>query len=152
MAQIRLDERFTSRREVRMLSDRAFRLHVSAICWSAQYQTSGIVPRQGLRVISGVRNPSGAAEELVTAGLWDHPSGDDYRITPGHYSIDRDPRYADGQRERIYERDGHRCVECGSGDDLTLDHIYPRSLAGNDSDDNLRTLCRPCNSRKGAKV
>lgn len=135
-----------------MLSDRAFRLHVSAICWSAEYQTAGVIPREGLRIIANARSPRAAAEELVTAGLWEHPTVDTYRINPGCFSVDRDPRYGAGQRERIYERDGYRCVECGSEDDLTLDHIHPRSLAGNDSDANLRTLCRPCNSRKGAKV
>jgi hypothetical protein len=152
MAQVRLDERFVSRREIRTLSDRAFRLHVSAICWSAEYQTAGVIPRQGLRIIANVRGPRTAAEELVTAELWERLSDDAYRIKPGCFSIDRDPRYGAGQRERIYKRDGHRCVRCGATEDLTLDHIHPRSLAGNDSDDNLRTLCRSCNSSKGARV
>ncbi|MEU3529387.1 HNH endonuclease [Streptomyces sp. NPDC038707] len=56
------------------------------------------------------------------------------------------------QRRRIYERDGHACLICGATDDLTLDHIYPWSLGCPDTDDNLRTLCRSCNSSKGAKV
>lgn len=55
-------------------------------------------------------------------------------------------------RERIYSRDGFACIECRSRTDLTLDHIYPWSLGGPDSEDNLQTLCRPCNSRKGATV
>ena len=34
----------------------------------------------------------------------------------------------------------------------TRDHIFPRSLGGSDDLDNLRLLCRPCNSKKGARV
>ncbi len=55
-------------------------------------------------------------------------------------------------RRVVLDRDEHRCVSCGSADDLTLDHIRPWSLGGEDTEDNLRTLCRPCNSRKGARV
>lgn len=54
-------------------------------------------------------------------------------------------------REAVYERDGYACVECGATDDLSLDHIHPWSLGGPDTFENLRTLCRPCNSRKGAR-
>jgi hypothetical protein len=52
----------------------------------------------------------------------------------------------------VYERDGWRCVQCGSIEDLTIDHIYPWILGGTDTADNLQTLCRPCNCRKGARV
>lgn len=53
------------------------------------------------------------------------------------------------QRERILERDGRRCVRCGSGEDLAIDHVIPRSKGGTSDDDNLQTLCRRCNSSKG---
>lgn len=52
----------------------------------------------------------------------------------------------------VYARDGWRCVFCGSGKSLTLDHVFPWSLGGADTEDNLQTLCRPCNSRKGARI
>jgi hypothetical protein len=55
-------------------------------------------------------------------------------------------------RQGIYQRDGHRCLHCGSVDDLTLDHIHPYSMGGADALDNLQTLCRSCNSKKGARV
>jgi 5-methylcytosine-specific restriction endonuclease McrA len=55
-------------------------------------------------------------------------------------------------RWRIFERDNFTCVECGSRRRLTVDHIYPRSRGGTNAESNLRTLCRSCNSRKGARV
>lgn len=55
-------------------------------------------------------------------------------------------------RRSVYERDGYRCVVCGDTEPLTLDHIHPWSLGGPDSFENLQTLCRSCNSRKGARV
>ena len=50
---------------------------------------------------------------------------------------------------RIFRRDGFCCKICGSIDDLTIDHIIPISKDGSDDDDNLQTLCKSCNSRKG---
>jgi hypothetical protein len=55
-------------------------------------------------------------------------------------------------RKRVHERDGWRCVECGSAENLTLDHINPWSKGGSDKISNLRTLCGSCNSAKGARV
>lgn len=41
------------------------------------------------------------------------------------------------------------CAICKSPGDLTIDHIVPLSAGGQDELDNLRFLCRVCNSRKG---
>lgn len=54
----------------------------------------------------------------------------------------------DELRYRVYERDGFRCIRCGTDQDLTLDHVHPHSKGGADTFDNLRTLCQPCNSAK----
>jgi 5-methylcytosine-specific restriction endonuclease McrA len=52
----------------------------------------------------------------------------------------------------VYSRDGHRCRHCGTTDDLTLDHVTPLAVAvaSSYSDDEFVTLCRTCNSRRGA--
>lgn len=53
---------------------------------------------------------------------------------------------------RVYERDAYRCVDCGSYLDLTCDHIKPESLGGPTTFENLQTMCRSCNCRKGARA
>ena len=52
-------------------------------------------------------------------------------------------------RQNIFKRDSNHCQYCGSGRDLTLDHVHPRSRGGKSSWDNLVTACKSCNSRKG---
>lgn len=58
----------------------------------------------------------------------------------------------DALRLEVYTRDGFTCLHCGTDELLSLDHIHPWSLGGGDTLENLQTLCRPCNSRKGARV
>lgn len=55
-------------------------------------------------------------------------------------------------RNEIFARDNYTCRYCGSDDELTVDHIYPESKGGTREPENLQTLCRSCNSRKGARV
>lgn len=54
-------------------------------------------------------------------------------------------------RNAVYRRDKYRCLNCGDWGDLTLDHVIPESKGGESTMDNLQTLCRVCNSRKGVK-
>ena len=44
----------------------------------------------------------------------------------------------------ILERDGWRCQSCGALSNLHVHHKQLRSLGGNDSDENLVTLCVNC--------
>lgn len=55
-------------------------------------------------------------------------------------------------REQIYDRDGHRCIYCGSQHILTIDHQLPRVRGGDNDPDNLATVCRTCNVRKGTRT
>jgi hypothetical protein len=55
-------------------------------------------------------------------------------------------------RRMVLERDGYRCRWCGASEDLAVDHMYvPEVYGGVALMDNLQVLCRPCNSRKGAR-
>lgn len=55
-------------------------------------------------------------------------------------------------RDAVLERDGHRCVDCGSSKRLCADHVIPESKGGATTLDNLQAMCRPCNSEKHAKL
>ena len=52
-------------------------------------------------------------------------------------------------RVRIYKRDNHQCVYCGSNKQLTLDHVLPKSRGGENTWTNLVTSCFKCNLKKG---
>lgn len=52
----------------------------------------------------------------------------------------------------VFRRDDFTCQQCGSSSDLTIDHIHPVALGGSNEIENLQTLCKSCNSRKGARL
>ncbi len=61
-------------------------------------------------------------------------------------------RLSDKLRARVFVRDGARCRRCGSTLALEVDHIEPLSCGGDDALNNLQTLCRRCNRRKGSRT
>lgn len=85
------------------------------------------------------------------------------------YVLTRDPKYLnlrqfdDGQRQQIYERQGHRCAngtKCKTvGNDdgqqqfelsqMDADHILPWSKGGKTEPENGQMLCIACNRSKG---
>jgi len=52
----------------------------------------------------------------------------------------------------VFKRDGYKCISCGTDSDLTIDHMHPQSKGGTNSISNLQTMCRSCNSSKGARI
>lgn len=55
-------------------------------------------------------------------------------------------------RKKVFERDKYRCIKCKTHINLTIDHIYPESKGGLTNLNNLQTLCKCCNSKKGTKI
>jgi 5-methylcytosine-specific restriction endonuclease McrA len=60
------------------------------------------------------------------------------------------------KRQRIYARDGHRCLWCKRhaaepGVKLTIDHYQPRSMGGDNATSNLLTACSECNFKRQDK-
>jgi 5-methylcytosine-specific restriction endonuclease McrA len=52
-------------------------------------------------------------------------------------------------RQKIKERDGHRCRLCGSPGPLQVHHITPVAAGGDKTaEDNLITLCAACHQRQ----
>lgn len=49
-------------------------------------------------------------------------------------------------RRTVYRRDGYRCALCDSTRYLQIHHFCHRSLGGNDTAQNLITLCSDCHA------
>lgn len=57
-------------------------------------------------------------------------------------------------RKSLYKRDKYVCQYCGhkfSTEELTIEHIVPRSKGGRNTWENLVAACIPCNRKKGNK-
>lgn len=52
---------------------------------------------------------------------------------------------------KVFKRDKYTCKHCGSQENLSIDHIKPVTKGGTDDIENLQTLCKRCNSKKGNK-
>ena len=55
-------------------------------------------------------------------------------------------------RFNVFLRDRFACQYCGSHEDLTFDHVLPRSKGGMTTWDNVVAACSPCNLRKGDRL
>ncbi|MTI18451.1 HNH endonuclease [Rhodobacteraceae bacterium RKSG542] len=55
-------------------------------------------------------------------------------------------------RFNVFLRDKFECQYCGSAQDLTFDHLVPRSKGGKTTWENVVTACSPCNLRKSNKT
>ena len=54
--------------------------------------------------------------------------------------------------DKVWNRDGGRCVKCGSQENLEFDHIIPVSKGGATSYRNIQLLCKKCNLDKSNKI
>lgn len=88
MTWIKVDDQMPDHPKVAGLTDAAFRLHVTGLCYSGRYLTDGAIPSTVV-ARSGVRNPERAAAELVSFGVWN--------ATETGFEIDG---YLDHQRSR----------------------------------------------------
>ena len=50
-------------------------------------------------------------------------------------------------KERVWERDGHRCILCHNSVAMPNAHIIPRSALGMGIEQNVVTLCFDCHRR-----
>lgn len=69
-----------------------------------------------------------------------------------YLSLDRHPAFT---RYNIYIRDRKTCQYCRKhlqADELTFDHVVPRSRGGRSSWENVVAACPGCNIRKGSRT
>ena len=55
-------------------------------------------------------------------------------------------------KDKVWNRDGGKCVQCGSNQKLEFDHIIPHSKGGSNTYRNIQLLCESCNREKSAKI
>ena len=67
----------------------------------------------------------------------------------------RPSRHPAFTRFNVFLRDRFQCQYCGVtrvANDLTFDHVVPRSRGGRTTWENVVTACAPCNLAKGGKL
>jgi 5-methylcytosine-specific restriction endonuclease McrA len=52
----------------------------------------------------------------------------------------------------VFLRDRFQCQYCGADEDLTFDHVIPRSRGGKTTWENVVAACAPCNLLKGGRL
>ena len=55
-------------------------------------------------------------------------------------------------RFNVFLRDKFSCQYCGSKNELTFDHLLPRSKGGKTDWENVVTACSACNVKKGGRL
>jgi 5-methylcytosine-specific restriction endonuclease McrA len=80
-------------------------------------------------------------------------------IGPKSMRLRLDPVAYESLRQQVLRRDGWRCQWCGTMPNLEIHHKKFRSHSGDDSEENLITLCMACHNEthnnerlKGHKV
>ena len=64
----------------------------------------------------------------------------------------RSRRIRQDVKDKVWNRDGGKCVQCGSNENLEFDHIIPFSKGGANTYRNLQLLCESCNRSKSDKI
>ena len=141
-----------------------FVVWVSSLCWMNANSRDGSIPKdQAKAILRRLGTNRASINRLMRAGLF-VDAGDRYVIPQraGISGLDlwklgpRDqpsrPPIPARVRELVYARDGYACRHCGSTERLSIDHIIPWSKGGAHEESNFQTLCRSCNSSKGART
>ena len=55
-------------------------------------------------------------------------------------------------KDLVWNRDGGKCISCGSNENIEFDHIIPISKGGPSTYKNLQILCQNCNRSKSNKI
>ena len=69
------------------------------------------------------------------------------RIGPKDTPLQLDPASYERLRQQVLRRDGWKCQFCGTMSNLEVHHNKFRSHSGDDSEQNLITLCTTCHAR-----
>lgn len=148
-----LSDGFHSDPRVAIAGDRAIGTWIRMLSWLSQWPDEVGIPRTAQRMFGGTPRVVEALRQaqlllVLPDVLQPLADGDLWRV---NRTVCR-PKIPDALRALVMERDEYRCQFCSAVDKLSLDHITPWSLGGPDTEENLRVLCRSCNSSRGNRV
>jgi hypothetical protein len=126
--------------------------------WTITLRDSGRRPR--MTDVAKYQIPIGVATILKVFGTWkkalvavSEAMSGGKAVAPADPSKPRRRPLPVAKRYAVLKRDHYRCQLCKkTGVELEVDHILPVSRGGTDRFDNLRTLCWPCNRKRGNKL
>jgi len=72
-------------------------------------------------------------------------------ITPEENDV-RSRRISQDVKDKVWNRDSGKCVECGSNQNLEFDHIIPFSKGGANTYRNIQLMCESCNRSKSDSI
>lgn len=156
MTWVKVDANFFHCPEVHLCGSDAAMLYLRAIAYAREWHLGNRVPAACLKLLSPTGKSGGhLARRLVDAGLWQE-DGENFRFFEVWVEDDVkiEPRVAFPPllRQRLFDKAGNRCADCGTTERLTIDHILPLSRGGSNSPSNLQVLCSDCNASKGTRV
>jgi len=102
----------------------------------------------------------GYTSEEVRLLLWERDQKKRRKVERLRKELLSDRAIEQAGRERIpedvrifvWKRDGGRCVQCGSQENLEFDHIIPLARGGSNTARNIQLLCETCNRRKSDSI
>jgi len=116
-----------------------------------------IVPYR--KVLSRIRNKTAIVKQVYegtcirSAGGWSQPIPSVIQSERTNY-IPKYTRLLPFNRKNLYIRDQGVCQYCGkkvSLNNMSFDHMIPRSIGGKATWNNIVLACLKCNSKKGAR-
>lgn len=113
MPYLLIDDGFAENPKIAGLSDKAFRLHMSALVYCARNLTDGAISEIGCRfsaAISKIERPNSVVNQLVSAGLWE-PVENGWQI---HDYLDYNPSRAELEERRRLARERKRRQRTGN--------------------------------------
>lgn len=130
------------------------RLHRPVLVLNASYEPINICParRAVVLVLKGVASPEEHGSTHVHSARATVKVPSVIRLLE-YRRIPHQTRAL--SRKNILMRDRYTCQYCHkvlNSTELTLDHVVPRSRAGETTWENLVACCHPCNNRKGNRT
>jgi len=120
MTWLKKDDRYPEHRKIRRLSDGAYRLHDTALCWAAKDETDGFISDDDLDEMQHGRKLRKYVPELVRACLWEPVAGgwtihDFLHYNPSHQQLEAERAAARDRQAR------HRARKKGVNTDESPD-------------------------------